>query len=106
MPLAQERQGFVSSDVGDVSWNCPVSQINASTMPAGTPMHSWQMVSVGKSAMAKKGMLYAAKVMAASAIDALEDPEIVRRAKEELQRRTGGRAYESPIPEGVNPRIP
>ena len=53
------------------------------------PMHSWQMVSVGKSAMAKKGMLYAAKVMAASAIDALEDPEIVRGAKEELQRRNG-----------------
>lgn len=23
LPLARERQGFVSSDVGDVSWNCP-----------------------------------------------------------------------------------
>lgn len=62
LPLARERQGFVSSDVGDVSWNCPVAQINAATMPAGVPMHSWQMVAVGKSAMAKKGMLYAAKV--------------------------------------------
>ena len=75
MPLARERQGFVSSDVGDVSWNCPVAQINAATMPAGVPMHSWQMVAVGKTPMAKKGMLYAAKVMAASAIDALEDPK-------------------------------
>ncbi|MFR6186734.1 MAG: hypothetical protein ACLUJG_15245 [Lawsonibacter sp.] len=50
--------------------------------------------------MAKKGMLYAAKVMAASAIDALEDPEIIRRAKEELLRRTGGKTYQPPIPAG------
>ena len=105
LPLARERQGFVSSDVGDVSWNCPVAQINAATMPAGVPMHSWQMVAVGKSAMAKKGMLYAAKVMAGSAIDALEDPEIIRRAQEEFCQRTGGQKYASPIPPEVKPRI-
>ena len=105
MPLAQERQGFVSSDVGDVSWNCPVAQINAATAPAGIAMHSWQMVSVGKSPMAKKGMLYAAQVMAGSAIDALEDPTIIQRAKEEHKFRTGGRPYESPIPPDVMPRI-
>ena len=105
MPLAAERQGFVSSDVGDVSWNCPVAQINAATMPAGVAMHSWQMVAVGKTAMAKKGMLYAAKVMAGSAIDALEDPEIIRRAKEEHRLRTNGQPYESPIPADVKPRI-
>ena len=69
-------------------------------------MHSWQMVAVGKTPMAKKGMLYAAKVMAGSAIDALEDPSILQRAKEEFLRRTGGQAYESPIPPQVNPKVP
>lgn len=59
-------------------------------MPAGVAMHSWQMVAVGKSSMAKKGMLYAAKVMAGSAIDVLENQDILRRAQEELYRRTGG----------------
>ncbi|MBQ3478073.1 MAG: amidohydrolase [Clostridia bacterium] len=105
LPLARERQGFVSSDVGDVSWNCPVSQINGATTPAGTAIHSWQMVSVGKSPMAQKGMLYAAKVMAGSAIDAFEDPAIIQRAKAELDRRKGGRSFVSPIPEGINPRV-
>ena len=105
LPLARERQGFVSSDVGDVSWNCPVSQINGATMPAGTAIHSWQMVSVGKSPMAQKGMLYAAKVMAGSAIDAFEDPSILQRAKAELERRKGGQPFVSPIPEGVGPHI-
>ena len=106
MPLLRESQGFVSSDVGDVSWNCPVAQIGTATMPAGTPMHSWQAVAVGKSPLAHKGMLYASKVIAASAIDALEDPEILRRAKAEFVRRTGGKAYDSPIPAEVKPRTP
>lgn len=105
LPLAKERQGFVSSDVGDVSWNCPVSQINGATTPAGTAMHSWQMVSVGKSPMAHKGMLYAAKIMAGSAIDAFENPDIIARAKAELSRRTGGKQYVSPIPAEIGPRI-
>ena len=56
--------------------------------------------------MAHKDMIYAAKVIAASAIDVLEDPEIIRRAKEEFVRRTGGRPYASPIPADVKPRIP
>lgn len=105
MPMLREKQGVVSSDVGDVSWNCPVAQIGVATMPAGTPMHSWQTVAVGKSPMAHKGMLYAAKVMAASAIDALEDPDIIRRAKEEFEWRTGGRNYDPPIPLEVRPRV-
>jgi aminobenzoyl-glutamate utilization protein B len=105
LPLARERQGFVSSDVGDVSWNCPVAQINGATLPAGVAMHSWQMVALGKSPLAKKGMLYAAKVMAASAIDALEDQSILQRAQDELRRRTGGQKYDSPIPPDVKPHI-
>ena len=44
--------------------------------------------------------------MAASAIDALEDPEIIRRAKEELLRRTGGKTYQPPIPAEIQPKIP
>lgn len=106
MPYPPERQGFVSSDVGDVSWVCPLAQINGTTMPADTAMHTWQMVSVGKSPMAKKGMLFAGQVMAACGIDCLEDPDILRRAKEEKDRRTGGRSYDPPIPPEVMPRIP
>ncbi len=105
MPLPQETQGVVSSDVGDVSWVCPVAQIGTTTMVSGTPMHSWQTVAVGKSPMAHKGMLYAAEVMAASAIDALEDPSIIEEAKKEFLHRTAGHKYESPIPADVKPKI-
>lgn len=94
-----------SSDVGDVSWVCPVAQISAATMPAGTPMHSWQEVSVGKSSMAHKGMIYAGKVLAGAAIDVFAAPELIERAKEEKEQLTGGAKYIAPIPRNVKPRI-
>lgn len=97
-------QSLASSDVGDVSWVCPVAQISTSTMPGGVPMHSWQMVAVGKSDMAKKGMLQAGKVLAATAIDLYELPEVLQAAKAEHMERTGGTPYCSPIPDGVEPR--
>ena len=98
-------RGYASSDVGDVSWICPVAQISAATMPGGVPMHSWQMVTVGKSSMAKKGMLQAGKVLAASAIDLYQSPELLQTAKAEHIERTEGTPYVSPIPDGVEPQI-
>lgn len=105
MPLVAEYQSPVSSDVGDVSHICPVAQITAATMPAGTPMHSWQEVAVGKSGIAHKGMIYAARVLAGAAIDVLADPDIAVRAGKELRERMGGQAYVSPIPREITPRI-
>ena len=106
IPLLPETQGFASSDVGDVSNVCPVGQIGTATMPAGTSMHSWQEVAVGKSGMAHKGMLYAAKVMGAAGVDILLDPSIAVRAKAEFKARRGPDRWVSPIPEEVGPRIP
>lgn len=99
------KLSFASSDVGDVSWICPLAQISMATMPAGAALHSWQVVSVGKSPLAKKGMLQAGKVMAASAVDLFENPAILEAAREEKNRRTGGRPYVSPIPDGVKPKL-
>lgn len=105
-PLSEtEEVSPASSDVGDVSWNCPTAQISVTTMPAGTPMHSWQEVSVGKSGMAHSGMLYAGKVIAGSVIDVLEHPEILEKAKDELKGRMGEHTYVAPIPPGVKPDL-
>ena len=92
-----------STDVGDVSWVCPTAQINAVTEAAGTPGHSWQMVSQGKSSIAHKGMQFAGKVMAGAIIDVLEDQRLIGEAKKELRRRVGAEGYIPPIPEGIRP---
>ena len=98
-----ERPGTGSTDVGDVSWLCPTVYCYAVTVPRGTPGHSWQMTSCGKSGFAHKGMLYAAKVMAATAYDLYTDGTLLARAKEALAARTGG-TYDCPIPKGIAPR--
>ena len=73
-------------------------------MATGTPSHSWQLVSQGKSELAHKGMLYAAKVMAGAVIDLLQSPELIDQAKEELQKRLKGNSYHSAIPDYVEPK--
>lgn len=106
MPYVPDQPiSALSSDVGDVSWNVPLAQCSTAAWAAGTPGHSWQIVSMGKSSIAHKGMLLAAKVMADTAIDLLERPELVRQAKEELERRLGGTPYKCPIPDHIRPRI-
>lgn len=100
---AAEETSMASSDVGDVSWICPTAQISAATMPGGTNMHSWQEVAVGKSRMAKKAMLQAAKIIAATAIDLYSDPSVIEKAKEEHRARTENVPYVCPIPKGVRP---
>ena len=97
-------QSFGSSDVNDVSWVCPTAQIQTSTYPTGIPGHSWQKTSFGKTSTANKSMLFAAKVLAASGIELLQNPELVEKAKAEHQECIGPDGYKCPIPKGVVPR--
>ncbi len=97
------RVDNTSTDVGDVSWQCPTAQIRAAAWAPGTPMHSWQAVAQGKSPQAHKGMLYAGMSMGLAAIALMEDPEALRAAKEEFEAELKGQQY-IPIPAGVRPR--
>lgn len=96
--------GFVagSTDVGDVSWLTPASQIEVVTWPAGMPEHTWQTVACGKSSIAYKGMLCAAKVLAATAIDLIEQPESLEKVRREFEKRSSG-GYTCPIEDGAEP---
>ena len=85
-----------STDVGDVSWLTPTAQFNAATYPSGSPGHSWQNVSAGKTSLAHKGMLLAAKVLAAAAADLMTDPDILDEAQKEF-RITAAEGYDCPI---------
>ena len=92
-----------STDVGDASYCAPTAQFVAATYAFGSPAHSWQMVAQGKSSIAHKGQMYAAEVLADAAIRAIEDPEIIEKAKAEFIETTGGKPYQCPIPADVKP---
>ena len=92
-----------SSDVGDVSWVCPVTQCGTSTWPKGTAAHSWQAVACGKSDFAHRGMLYAGEIIAATAVDIYQNPEVIETAWKQLREKTGGLPYNYPIPKEITP---
>ena len=92
-----------STDVGDVSWVCPTAQVNTACYASGTPGHSWQLVAQGKAPVAHAAMLQAGRVMAGTAIDLFEAPELLEKAKAEHAARVGD-GYVCPIPAGVKPR--
>ncbi len=91
-----------STDVGDVSWQTPTAQIGTVCFAAGSPGHSWQNVAVGGSSIGDKGLILAGKVIAATAIDLFENPEIIEKAKAEFAQ-TAKAGYTCPIEEGAVP---
>jgi aminobenzoyl-glutamate utilization protein B len=93
-----------SSDVGDVSWITPTAQVAAACYALGTPEHSWQLVSQGRTSIGHKGMILAAKAISGAIADVLLSPGILDKAKEELTDRLNGERYRSAIPDGVMPR--
>ena len=84
-----------STDVGDVSWVVPTTGFSTACWVPGTPAHSWQATAAGGTTIGKKGMLLAAKVLAASTCDLLQQPALLTSAQTELSRRLGERKYES-----------
>ena len=91
-----------STDVGDVSWLTPTAQFNTATWPSKIPGHSWQVVATGKTGIAYKGLLYAAKVLAGAAADLMEKPDILKAAREEFNE-TAAEGYDCPIGPEVVP---
>ncbi len=94
-----------STDVADVSWVAPTAQLAAACCVVGTAFHSWQMVAQGNTGIAHKGMLFAGKVLARTAVDILLSPDIASDAKSELGSTLGERKYICPIPPEVKPLI-
>jgi aminobenzoyl-glutamate utilization protein B len=94
-----------STDVADISWNIPTIHISIVTAPEGAPWHGWSVVACGGMSIGHKGMIYAAKTLAATMIDLFEDPNNVRTIRSEFAKSTDGVKYVPYIPPGP-PRLP
>jgi len=92
-----------STDVGDVSWLTPTAQFTAVTWPSGSPGHSWQNVSCGKTAIGHKGLLLAAKVLAGTAYDLMTNPQYLKDAREEFDL-NAAEGYDCPISKDLEPK--
>ncbi|HPD91861.1 MAG: amidohydrolase [Rhodobacter sp.] len=94
-----------STDVADVTWAVPTTEVLVSTLAIGTPGHSWQVTAQGKSAGAHKGMVHAGLAMARCGQRLIEDPALLAEAKAEHAARLAETPYVCPIPADVRPPV-
>ncbi|MEM5775144.1 MAG: hypothetical protein AAGU05_09110 [Anaerolineaceae bacterium] len=92
-----------STDVGDLSRVTPLSMLYTACNVTGAPGHSWANVATGAMSIGHKGMLHAAKIMALSAVDLFNHPSLIKTARAEFDKATGGKPYISSMPESVQP---
>jgi len=101
-------EGFVwpgSTDVADVSWVTPTMEFTTATNAIGVPAHSWQSVALNGMSIGHKSLIFAAKIIAGSALDLLTKPKLLKKVRDEFKERKGDRIYTSPIPEEIKPPL-
>jgi len=86
-----------------VSQITPTGQLRTCCWPLGTPPHSWQTVASSGSSIGFKGMLFAAKGLALTALDLFTKPDLLDAARTEFEHDQQGKHYISPLPEGTIP---
>lgn len=98
----QEPEGG-STDVGDVSWVAPTLHVSVATAPRGVPWHAWPVVAAAGMSIGHKGLVAAAKTLAATMVDLFEDPAARAAIRAEFERKTKGFVYRPYIPDGPPP---
>jgi len=89
IPPLKFHQLMGSTDVGDVSWRVPTSEMRAATWVPGTSPHTWQAIAAGGTSIGAKGMMVAAKTLTLTAIDLFEQPALLTAARKEFEQRLG-----------------
>jgi len=103
--LPRRSWGGGSTDVAEVSWLTPTTSLGVAFKPEGTPGHHWAAVACGGMSIGHKAMITAAKVMAASGIDFLTNPGIIKKMRAEWMERKEGKEYKSPLPVDLEPPV-
>ena len=101
-PAPTEPEGG-STDVGDVSWLVPTINLSVTTGVWNSPWHAWPVVATGGMSIGHKGMLYAAKALASTAIDLYADKATRDAMRAEFTKQTAGFVYKPWIPAGPPP---
>lgn len=84
------------SDVGFVSLAVPTMWVSSFCMPVSP--HTWKAVVCSGSPVGERGMMYAAKTMALTAVDLYGNPELLKKVKAEFQKMRGTDKPYRPLP--------
>lgn len=102
-PLEGQAEEGGSTDVGDVSWIAPTLHVTVATAPQGVPWHAWPVVATAGMSIGHKGMVRAAKTLAATMVDLYEQPATVAAIQAEFKAKRGDVVYKPYVPDGPPP---
>lgn len=98
----QEEEGG-STDVADVSWVTPTLHVSVATTPNNVPWHAWPVVAASGMSIGHKGMLLAAKTIAATMADLYEKPELLAAVRADFEAKKGKTVFKAYLPDGPPP---
>ena len=101
----EKSWGSGSTDVAEVSWITPTTALSVTCGPEGTPWHHWAVVACAGTTIAHKCLQTAGKVMAATGLDILQDPKLLKKMRDEWLSKTKGKPYISPLPPDLQPPV-
>lgn len=106
LPAAVSRpQSRAANDLGDYTWNIPFGLMTFPSSVPGIGYHTWPAAVTPTSSMAHKGMVAGAKVLAATALDILVSPDLLRNAKERFAEDTRTTKYFPLFPDNATPQV-
>ncbi len=102
-PMGKGKVMPGSTDVADVSWKLPLGEFGTACEILGSPGHSWQNTATSGMSIGHKGMLTAAKILAVSALEFMQKPNLVENALKEHNLAHKDKPYKSVLPDGLKP---
>jgi aminobenzoyl-glutamate utilization protein B len=102
-PLEGQQAEGGSTDVADISWVAPTLHVSVATAPVDAPWHAWPVVATGGMSIGHKGMVRAAKVLAATMVDLYEQPQALAAVQAEFKAKKGTTTFVPYIPDGPPP---
>ncbi|MCU0917714.1 MAG: amidohydrolase [Planctomycetes bacterium] len=97
--------GGASSDHGDVTLIAPTATIRFPGLVPGAIGHHWSSVAVNCGSAASRGLNAGAQAMAASAVDLLTRPDVLRKARQEFATYSKTHPYKSFLPADATPPL-
>jgi aminobenzoyl-glutamate utilization protein B len=102
LPLSMEHTR-PSNERGNVSWLAPLGNLYTACHAPGTPGHSWLATQQYGMEIGEKGMLTAAKTIAAAGLEVITDPGLLKNVRAEFDEKTKGFTYDPLIPKDQKP---
>lgn len=102
--LEPKECGMGVTDSAEYSWKAPCGNFTLAVAPGGG-WHNWRVTTCVGSSIGMKAMVHAAKLLAISNIEVIQNPSLVENAQAELASRIKGQEYVALIPKDIKPPV-